>query len=139
MFIIGKGNLGLLLLFLPGFVFGVSMSIALKKYTNHPILIVLFSTIIYIISLYILKNFNDYLPFGRIIYGGLGAVLILFSIFLITKINFKFLDYILGFTLVILSTLLLLFFTFSPTITLLSITLWQISISWVINNRENKL
>ena len=128
----------LLMLFTPGFIYGLFMAKALSSYSENSELILLISIFEYLVMIYFCSLDFEYLVIRRILVGGIGALLFLTSVKNISNIKLSSLDLIFGFCIGILSTFIMWtdnFHSFDPWMTILSIVLWQTFISLIINRR----
>jgi hypothetical protein len=137
------GTMLLFSLYLPGIIFGGFLASGLSR-TNleervSPFFLVLLSIFIYIGFLYFInKDISFNLALRRVSASGLAALLLLSAVQMIYKIKFSILDFVLVFSVGVLST----FFSwednyeiFNPWLIYLSIAIWQIFIAYIIQKR----
>lgn len=139
LYLIDLGEIIFPMLYIPGAVFGLAMTIALRNNSNKTSLIFIFSTLEYLAMIFFcLKDF-EYLVLRKVLIGGLGALLFLFSISFVINFKFGFIDYILGFSVGVATTIFMWtdnFESINPWLTILSVVLWQTLIAMIINRRQ---
>lgn len=126
------------LLYIPGAIFGITMAMALKEYSDKTELIIFFSTIEYIAIIFFCSKDYEYLAVRRLLMGGLGAALFLATISVTTTIKLKVYDFIAGFVAGIVTTMFIWtdnYSSFDPWLMVVSIILWQTAIATIINLR----
>lgn len=134
-----NGGLVLLMLYIPGSIFGVAMTAAMRKYSDIVVELFLLSTLEYLLMIFLCSKDFEYLALRRFLMGGIGAVLFLMTVHLLSSIKPTLYDYIVGFILGIASTFFMWidnFEAFDFWRTMFSIVLWQILIAALINRRE---
>ena len=136
--IINLSQFILLMLYMPGFIYGLFMAKALSPYSEKSELILLLSMFEYLAMIYFCSLDFEYLVVRRILMGGIGALLFLTSVKNITHIKLTSLDLFFGFCIGILSTCIMWtdsFYSVDPWMIILSIVLWQTFISLIISRR----
>lgn len=133
------GELIFPMLYIPGAIFGFAMTIALRNRSDKHILIFVLSTVEYLAMIFFCFKGFEYLVLRRILMGGLGALIFLFSVNFVTNLKFDFIDYIFGFFIGLVTTIFMWtdnFETINPWLTILSVILWQTFIAMIINRRQ---
>jgi hypothetical protein len=122
--------------YFPGFIFGIFISRRLNENINKQALIVILSTIEFLCALLFTSKDWNYIELRRLIFGGLFAVIFLGTIDLICKIRVKYFDYLLILVVGFSTTCFIWtnnFTSFNPWLIVLSIGLWQLGFSWILN------
>ncbi len=139
LYLIDKGELILLMLYIPGAIFGITMATALNKYCDNFSALFLLAGLEYVAMLFFYSKDFEYLALRRVLMGGLGAILFLQTVRLITTIKLDLKDYFIGFAVGIATTIFIWtdnFESFNTWLTILSIVLWQTLIAAIINRRQ---
>jgi hypothetical protein len=134
-----KGELVLPLLYLPGSIFGLMMMIALRNYSLNAILLFFLATVEYLLMIFFCSKDYEYLALRRVLMGGIGALLFLLTVKLLTEIRVGHFDIAVSFVIGILTTFFVWtenYESFNPWLMILSIVLWQTSIAAIINRQE---
>ena len=129
----------ILMLYLPGFFFGIGVSISLKtqlKEKSGVFLITLLSFAFILTLLFVSKNYVELIEVRRQTAGGIGALISIFLIQINTKLKFNTLDFFLALVIGVISTYRDPF-TLGIGINdlLITIAIWQIGMFYIINRR----